>query len=178
VSARDRQGGANLVAQVLNRIQAAFLDRGVPAPASLVVFDGFDQLDKETAVEAFAGRTREEVAALIGRGPRGYEGLWGIEELAFLEPAPLQYYLEPFLRHLLTQEHRAPQDLSYWLSFHLAEALARRGPEIFDGPQQQAVVELARLFDKRLTEPYDWYDEGWHEAHQRSYTSLIERLGP
>jgi hypothetical protein len=70
------------VAEVLNRVQAAFPDRGVPAPASLVVFDGFDQLDKEAAVGAFAGKTRKEVSALVGRGPRGYEGFWGIEELA------------------------------------------------------------------------------------------------
>jgi hypothetical protein len=83
---------------LLNRIRAAFADRGTPASGTLVVFDGFDALDKESAIAAFARKTREQVRELVGVGPTGIEGLWGIEELAFLEPNALQYYVEPFLR--------------------------------------------------------------------------------
>ena len=161
-----------MVTRLLERIQEAFPDQGAPSPSSLVAVDGFDQLDKESALEAFGGRTREQVARLVGSGPAGWQGLWGIEELESLEPLALRYYVEPFLRHLVAEESSRPEDLSFWLGYHLAEVARRRGPEIFDPLQRQVLVEIARHFIERLTGPGDWV-----RAQREHWAALIARLG-
>jgi hypothetical protein len=157
--------------EIVGRILGAFPDRGLPPRDSLVVFDGFDQLDKESALATFAGKTRDQVGELVGRGPGGWMGLWGIEELSVLEPAALQYYLEPFLLFLAREEYTTPEDVSFWLSYHLCEQVRLRGPDIFDAPQREVLIELARHFESRLTAPDDWAD-----AHRKHYSGLIEAL--
>jgi hypothetical protein len=157
--------------EILDRLAAAFPDSGAPSRDTLVVFDGFDPLDKESAVQAFSGRTRDEVTRLIGAGPSGIEGLWGIEELEVLEPAALQYYLEPFLRFLIAIEYSKPDEVSFWLNYHLSEVIRRRGPEIFTVPQREVLEEIARHLAARLTESDDW-----SMSIRAHCTSLIERL--
>ncbi|MGH9896885.1 MAG: hypothetical protein ACREA0_33780, partial [bacterium] len=134
-----------------------FPDRGVPSGADLVVFDGFDQLDKESAVRDFSGRTRGEVTRLIGGDPSsGIGGLWGIEELEVLEPPALQYYLEPFLRFLIAAEYSKPDEFTFWLSYHLSEVIRRRGPEIFTAAQREVLEEIATHLADGCTESDDW----------------------
>lgn len=157
---------------LLQRLDAAFPDRGLPPSEALVVFDGFDQPAKEYAVGIFGGKTRDQLRALVGKGPSGVEGLWGIEDLEVLESAGLQYYAEPFLRFLLTEEFEDPEDFSYFLMYHLAEVVRCRGPEIFTDAQRRFLIDLARQLADQIIG-----DNDWRTAQRGHCRSLIERLG-
>jgi len=156
--------------QRLQLIATAFPDRGTPPAGTIVVFDGFDQLDKESAVRAFAGKSRAQVAGLVGVGPTGIEGLWGIEELEVLEPEALHYYLEPFLRHLVTRTDEALDDFGFFLGYHLAE-IAKRRSGIFTPAQRRTLVEIAR-YRAGLASG----DNDWSVAYRGHYSSLIDHL--
>lgn len=156
---------------LLQQLASAFPDGGVPQLDGLVVFDGIDQPAKEDAVRMFGAKTRAEIAALVGKGLSGIEGLWGIEDLEVLESAGLQYYVEPFLRFLITEEYEDPEDFSFFLMYHLSEIVRRRGPEIFTGAQRQFLIELARQLAGQILGSNDW------RTSQRGHCkSLIERL--
>ena len=116
---------------VLEQIRDAFPDHGVPSRELLVVFDGFDQPAKEYALDLFGGKTRDQVRALVGKGATGFEGLWGVEDLQVLEPAALQYYLEPFLTFLIKFEYSKPDEVSFFLCYHLSEVIRIRGADTF-----------------------------------------------
>ena len=53
------------------RIDSAFPDSAPRPESSLVQFDGFDRPAKEYALRVFGGKTRAELAAIVGRGPTG-----------------------------------------------------------------------------------------------------------
>ena len=153
------------------RLAAAFRNEARPAAEAIVNFDGFDQLDKQSALAAFAGKTRDEVAALVGAGPTGIQGLWGIEDLQVLEPAALRYYVEPFLRHLLSRAFDIEDDFSYFLAYHLAEAVRRRGPEVFTADQRVAVAEMAADRARQIEGEDDW--PAAHRAHYERLAQLV-----
>jgi hypothetical protein len=157
--------------ELIERIAAAFPDRGVPPEASIVTFDGWDQLDKESAVRAFAGKTREQIDALIGKGPRGFEGLWGIEELEMLEPPALQYYVAPFLRVMVVHQSSEPDDFSHFLAYQLSEILKRRGSSAFTEEQRELLADIASHFVVLVNGTDEWAAS--HRAHLEAIRSTI-----
>lgn len=156
---------------LLQHLESAFPDSGVPLLDGLVVFDGFDRPAKEDAVRMFGAKTRDEITALVGKALSGFEGLWGIEDLEVLESGGLQYYVEPFLRFLITEEYEDPDEFSFFLMYHLSEVVRRRGPEIFTGAQRQFLIELAgQLADQIIG------SNEWRTAQRAHCKSLIEGL--
>ena len=155
---------------VLEQIQDAFPDHGVPRRDALVVFDGFDQPAKEYALDVFGGKTRDQVRALVGKGATGFEGLWGIEDLQVLEPAALQYYLEPFLRFLIVFEYSKPDEFSFFLCYHLSEVIRIRGADTFTPAQRHVLAKIANHLAGRVAGDDDW------STHLRGHcVSLKER---
>src|SRR3989339_82654 len=77
----------------------AFHDEVIPADGSLVVFDGFDELDKEAAVATFSARSADSILVLLRQGLLG-NAFNALEELGVLEPAAIRYYIGPFLVRL------------------------------------------------------------------------------
>ena len=157
---------------LLQRLDAAFPDHGMPRPDTLVVLDGFDQPAKESAVQIFGGKTRDEVRALVGKGPSGFEGLWGIEDIEVLEAAGLHYYVEPFLSFLITEEFEDPEEFAFFLMYHVSEVVRRRGPDIFTAPQRKFLTEIAWQLADRIIGSDDW-----RTAQRGHCMSLIDRLG-
>lgn len=156
---------------LLDEIAAAFPDRGAPRPDAVVRYDGLDQLAKEYAARAFGGKTREQIAAIVGKGPTGIEGLWGIEDLEVLEAPALQYYLEPFLRYLVAHQLDKPEDFSFSLAYHLSEVLRRGGADMLTPEQRRVVADIA----DRLSVRVSGSDE-WAAAHRGHYERLKQLL--
>jgi hypothetical protein len=73
-----------------------------PRESELVVWDGFDQLDKEDAVQFFSGKTWQDVFSHL-RGLKDeqvFGGAYFLEEWTVLSPSPLAYYARAYLEYL------------------------------------------------------------------------------
>jgi hypothetical protein len=91
-----------------------------PHENELVAWDGFDQLDKESALQFFSGKTWRDVLSHL-RGLKE-EPLFGaayfLEEWTVLSPSSLAYYARAYVEHLretLASPHPDEEFIFYFL---------------------------------------------------------------
>jgi hypothetical protein len=76
----------------------------------------------------------------------------------------------------VTHDWDKPEDVSFWLSYHMSEMAGRRGADIFDAMQRRVLMEIATHFERLLGTREYWGEEDWVRAHRDHYALLIERL--
>ncbi|MGQ0801059.1 MAG: hypothetical protein ACT4NL_13250 [Pseudomarimonas sp.] len=98
---------------VRTKIKEHFGGESVPPRSALVVFDGFDQLDKEDAEDFFRGKSwaalfsyLHEIELSVMRG-----NAFMLEEWLVLEPDALSYYARAYLEYVVeTSESEEPNE--------------------------------------------------------------------
>jgi len=114
----------------------------IPSKDELVKFDGFDQLEKENAVERFLGKSWDEILNQIPAG--GFGTQCDIEELGVMEPYGLQYYLKSYLLYCIKNEAepRYENETVYFLIWTLKEIFRLRGVEVFTVEQRPVIRQF------------------------------------
>lgn len=90
-----------------------------PHESELVVWDGFDQLDKEAAVQFFSAKTWRDVLSHL-RGLKDepvFGGAYFLEEWTVLSPSPLAYYARAYLEYLRETLASAQPDEEFVFDF-------------------------------------------------------------
>ena len=93
----------NALESLRSAIAASFDRRERPPDVDLIVWDGYDQLDKEQALRFYSGKTWCDVLDHL-RGLENakiYRGAYFLEEWSVLSPAALAYHSRGHLEFLL-----------------------------------------------------------------------------
>lgn len=115
----------------------------IPTQNELVKFDGFDQLEKESAVKRFLGKSWEEVYnKIVSHG--GFGTGSDIEELLVMEPYGLQYYLKSYLLYCIKSEAepRYENETVHFLIWTLREIFRIRGVQVFTVEQRPLIRQF------------------------------------
>ncbi|MES2890125.1 MAG: hypothetical protein V4739_19170 [Pseudomonadota bacterium] len=126
--------------QLLNEVRTLFGSGPVPGAEALVDWDGFDLLDKETAVRFFAGKSWEAVLEHDrGHGPCELEA-WSV-----LRAPLLSYYGRAHLEYLFeTTASDSPDDGFVSQLFHqLYQQVHRHKKSPFTAAQTSVLVRIA-----------------------------------
>lgn len=98
---------------ILSAIRTLFPGVHAPSTAELVKNDGWDELDKDAALQFFPGKSWQDLLMHL-RSITDHPTLGGwylLEEWAVLEPAAISYYARAYLEHLVESvESEAPDE--------------------------------------------------------------------
>jgi hypothetical protein len=103
-------------------IAAHFGEGGQPDSDGVVLWDGFDQLEKERAAQFYTGKTWSDVLEYLhGLKDEAASGAaYYLEEWSVLSPKALPYYLRAYLE-LLLEALSSPQPDEEFVFFFLGE---------------------------------------------------------
>lgn len=121
-----------------------------PSQAELVSHSGADTLDKESALELFLRKTKEEVLAGILTGEFGEH--WDVEKLVVLEQAGLQYYLWSYLHYFAAGHGDTSEnaDMVEWLLSSIRSILGLHGSSFFHDDQAKTLRNFTTVLRQRF----------------------------
>ncbi len=145
-----------------------------PSREDLVHFDGFDELDKNHAIEVFLGKTTEDVARALSENRFGTQS--DIEDIFVMEPAGYQYYLAPYLIQVLRNETDDSEDLQLagFVISTVSEIIRVRGVVAFTQGQIATLLSLCSHLVQRCEQ-----EEGediWAQPLLKDLKSIEARL--
>ena len=148
-------------------IEESFSNVTMPTKEELVHFDGYDQLDKEHAVETFLNKSREDILKVFTEENtiKSFGTFSDIEDLIVLTPKGVHYYIEPYFTHLLNSFEESKIDYEYLnsLLFAIIQILERDNPDIFTQEQYVVLSELSIFLSEEIKnvndENMDWIEE-------------------
>ena len=127
--------------QLLGEVRSLFGSGRVPRAEDLVKWDGLDQLEKQSAVRFYSGKSWEDVLLHLKRG-----GTHELEEWSVLHEPSLSYYGRAHLEYLFdTASSSNPDDDFVSQLFHQLYQLAymHKGSP-FTPPQTDLLVRIAK----------------------------------
>jgi hypothetical protein len=146
-------------------IAAVFTAAEPPRRDALVVWDGFDQLDKEAALDFYAGKRWEDVLAHL-RGLKDaplYGAAFYLEEWAVLSPRALAYHARAHLGFLLeTLAEELPDEQYVFYFLGQLEQLVRRGAASPFSPAQTSLLRrVVERVDAQAAEgvSFEYYED-------------------
>jgi hypothetical protein len=169
--------------ELVELLDRAFSSSSIPSERELVRISENDDPGKEYLRKGLLGKSQAEVLNLLRSGALG-TGSMLTEELELAEPVGLQYYLHPFLIHLVTQvraDSRALDDETpFFLLAHLKNIVAHRGANVFTQAQRMAlgtlVDELVRAVATLPSKDAIWLEDVSHKL--RELDDALETAGP
>jgi hypothetical protein len=122
----------------------------VPGRDELVDFDGFDELDKKSAVKEFLGKSQAEVYQEIKTGTFGSVSV--IESWAVLKPAALTFYMAPYLKYLACDIDDDPNEdeTAHDFFYYLNEFIRIYGPIPLNRKQRDVLLDLIGALLERV----------------------------
>ncbi len=129
---------------LLKTIESSFGLGSPPNKNTLVLFDGFDELDKAHALESFLGKSAAEIANELSQPEGNFGQLGYVEDLIVMEPLGYQYYLAPYLGQIIRNEVDGQPDLELTslVLFAIREIVRIRGNDAFSQHQRSALFQL------------------------------------
>jgi hypothetical protein len=130
-------------------IKEHFRAEVMPFRNTLVVFDGFDQLEKEAADAFFRGMHWTEMVTYLREieGSLSRGGAFMLEEWAVLEPEPLEYYARAYLEYFVDTLEREVPNLDFLYSFfgELYQLVYMGQYHRLGEPQRETLAMIAHL---------------------------------
>ena len=137
--------------------------RTPPHENDLISWNGFDELEKQSALDFYLGKSWPEVLDYL-RSPNAYHHL---EEWSVLSKAALPYYLRAHLEYLfetLTNSHPNGEYIFFLLG-QLYQVIYMHKGSPFSAEQTHLLEELAHALIRQATSEirFEYYCEGIEE---------------
>jgi len=157
-------------------IDAEFGSLRMPSKEDLVVFDGYDELDKEHALNLFHSKTQDDIYREIVSGTMAVGS--AVEDLAVLSPDAFRYYLAPYLTYLCCGVDGDPNEDEgvHFFCFAFREHIRINGAAELNEGQRRLVQGALHICRDRLRGTDADADE-WRDRLLADIEFLIEAFG-